>query len=148
MPSLPPSSWMTTSTWPSRSVLAARAVCARKPGTVGARASRVDDFKKSRRVNTRSLLPHENRQWLNANFLPQLCFRHGEDHCYRSADRFGFRAGARAEGGRKTIAPGSARFRAEQQFCVKSEDRIAVLAVPVSLRQGDGIHRAGPADAH
>src|SRR5579884_2303728 len=49
MPSLPPSSWMTTRRRASRSGRAARAVRARKPGTVGARARRVEDFRKSRR---------------------------------------------------------------------------------------------------
>src|SRR5215471_6526896 len=42
---------MTTRIRPSRSTLEARAVCTRNPGTVGASASRVDVFRKSRRVN-------------------------------------------------------------------------------------------------
>src|SRR5262245_35234864 len=57
MPSLPPSSWTTTNARPSLSGLAARAVCARKPGRVGARARRLARFRKSRRLECMFGLP-------------------------------------------------------------------------------------------
>src|SRR5262245_18070017 len=60
MPSLPPSSWMTTRTRPSRCGSAARAVWARKLGMVGVRASRGEVLRKSRGVEVRGIA----RVWL------------------------------------------------------------------------------------
>src|SRR5688572_1410617 len=61
-PSFPPSSCTTTSTRRSRSGAAARAVRARKPGTVGARARSEECLRKSRRFNMARFLANRCRR--------------------------------------------------------------------------------------
>src|SRR5262245_37108576 len=97
MPSLPPSSWTTTSTRPSRSAGIAWAVRARKAGMAGARAKREDVLRKPRRVSM--------EEDLQRKFLHELGLGGAERQGHQAAGRVSRQSRSVAQSGQQALPP-------------------------------------------